>query len=79
MPTSSRGFSSFSSSATRASVGKEGELVCSTTRSYWRASGSTSAIDSPSAGASSRRLPGTSAAGCASHVGYQNERISRFA
>ena len=33
----------------------------------------------PSAGASSTRLPGTSAAGCASQVGYQNERIPRFA
>ncbi|PYN47466.1 MAG: hypothetical protein DMD95_04575 [Candidatus Rokuibacteriota bacterium] len=30
-------------------------------------------------GASIRREPGTSAAGCASHVGYQNERISRRA
>jgi DegV family protein with EDD domain len=27
----------------------------------------------------SSRLSGTSAAGCASQVGYQNERISRFA
>ena len=30
-------------------------------------------------GASTSRLPGTSAAGCASHVGYQNERTSRRA
>ena len=33
----------------------------------------------PRAGASTSRLPGTSAAGWASQVGYQNERISRFA
>jgi len=30
-------------------------------------------------GASISLLPGTSAAGCASHVGYQNDLISRFA
>ena len=30
-------------------------------------------------GASISWLPGTSAAGCASQVGYQNERISRRA
>jgi hypothetical protein len=34
---------------------------------------------SPRAGASIRRLPVTIAAGCASQVGYQNDRISRRA
>ncbi len=34
---------------------------------------------SPAGGASTSRLPGTSAAGCASHVGYQNDRTSRRA
>jgi hypothetical protein len=33
----------------------------------------------PAGGASISLLPGTSAAGCASHVGYQKDRISRFA
>src|ERR1700758_3107348 len=36
-------------------------------------------IDRPSAGASTRRLPSTSAAGWASQVGYQKDRTSRFA
>ncbi len=63
----------------RASVGNEGALVCMITSSYWRASGTTSATVRPSAGASSKRLSGTSAAGWASQVGNQNERISRLA
>ena len=63
----------------RASVGNEGALVCMITSWYWRARGSTSCTVMPSAGASISLLSGTSAAGCASQVGYQNERISRLA
>ena len=73
------GFSRFKRSATRTSLPKEGVLVCITTWSYSRASGATCSTVRPSGGASTRRLPGTSAAGWASHVGYQNERISRRA
>ena len=79
IPTRSCGFSPFSRSATRRSLPKEGVLVCITTWSYSRASGATWSTVRPSGGASTSRLPGTSAAGCASHVGYQNDRISRRA
>ena len=54
-------------------------LVWKTASSYSLAKGRTSWTERPRAGASTSRLPGTSAAGCASHVGYQNERISRLA
>ena len=79
MPIRTFGFSSFKRSATRRSLPKEGVLVCITTWSYSRASGATRSTVRPSGGASIRRLPGTSAAGWASQVGYQNERISRRA
>ena len=68
-----------SASATRTSEGNEGVLVWRTASSYSPARGRTSSSARPRAGASIRRLSGTSAAGCASHVGYQNERISRRA
>src|SRR6266702_115832 len=48
------------------------------TSSYCKAMSSVVSSDRPSAGASTRRLSSTSAAGWASHVGYQNDRISRF-
>jgi hypothetical protein len=79
MPIINRGFSALSASATRTSPAKDGVLVCMTQRSYCRASGRISSSVSPSGGASTSREPGTSAAGWASHVGYQKERISRFA
>ena len=79
MPTRTPGFSCFKRSATRTSLPNEGVLVCITTWSYSRASGATWSTVRPSGGASTRRLPGTSAAGWASQVGYQNERISRRA
>ena len=69
----------FRSSQKSASVGNDGVLVWMMTRSYPAAIFSVSSTPRPSAGASSTRLSGTRAAGCASHVGYQNERISRFA
>ena len=78
-PMRSDGFASRSASATFTSCAKDGALVWSTARSYCRASGSTSSRLRPAGGASTRREPGTSAAGWASHVGYQNERTSRRA
>ena len=75
----SAGFSALSVSATRTSEANEGVLVCMTQRSYCFASGRTSSTVRPSGGASTRREPGTSAAGWASQVGYQNERTSRLA
>ncbi len=79
MPTVSWGFSAFSASATLLSPAKDGVLVWITQRSYCRARGRTSSSVRPSGGASTRRDPGTSAAGWASQVGYQKERISRRA
>ena len=78
-PTHSRGLASRSASATFTSWPNDGALVCSTARSYSRAAGSTSASERSAGGASIRREPGTSAAGWASQVGYQNERTSRRA
>src|SRR6476620_9205579 len=48
------------------------------TRSYCCAMSSDASRDNPSAGASRTRLSSISAAGWASHVGYQNDRISRL-
>ena len=79
MPIITDGLRFFRSCANIASVGNDGVLVWMMTRSYCCAISSAASTDSPSAGASSTRLSGTSAAGCASQVGYQNERISRFA
>ena len=61
-PTVSAGFARLSASATWTSPVNDGELVCSTASSYWRASGRTSARLRPAAGASTSRLPGTIAA-----------------
>ena len=79
MPMTSAGFSALKAWATRASARNEGVLVCITQTSYCRARGKRSSSVSPSGGASTSREPGTSAAGWASQVGYQNERISRRA
>ena len=78
-PTFSAGFARLSASATCTSPANDGELVCSTARSCWLASGSTSSRRSPAAGASTSLLPGTTAATWASQVGYQNDLISRLA
>ncbi|MCY1293758.1 hypothetical protein D9M69_438550 [compost metagenome] len=79
MPIITPGLRCFSASANLASVGKEGVLVWMMTSSYSAAMSSVCCTESSSAGASSTRLPGTSAAGCASQVGYQNDLISRLA
>jgi len=78
-PIRSSGFFSFSASATRTSWANDGVLVCSTASSYSAARGRMSSSVRSAGGASTRREPGTSAAGCASQVGYQNDRISRRA
>ncbi|MGF6368721.1 hypothetical protein OKW40_001471 [Paraburkholderia sp. RAU6.4a] len=79
MPISSDGLRFLRSWANNASVGKDGVLVWITTSSYCEAMSRAASTDRPSAVASSTRLSGTSAAGWASHVGYQNERTSRLA
>jgi len=78
-PISSFGFTSFSASAVRTSEWNEGVLVCRKQTSKSRASGSTCSSVMSAGGASTSLLPGTIAAGCASQVGYQNERTSRRA
>ncbi len=78
-PILSFGFASFIACATFTSLAKDGVEVCITTSSYSFASGSTSSSWIPAGGASINLLPGTRAAGWASQVGYQNERISRRA
>src|SRR3984957_18728677 len=78
-PIVTAGWSALSVSAIRTSPANVGELVCSTTRSCWRASGMMSGRVRPAGGASTSLLPGTRAAGWASQVGYQYERISRRA
>ena len=79
MPMRSFGLAALKASTTFTSEGKEGVEVWSTRSSTSAASGSTSSSESPRAGASMSRLPGTKAAGWASQVGYQKERISRLA
>src|SRR5258706_14886343 len=69
----------FMASIALMSDAKDGADVCRTTKSKPRAVDATSASLGPCAGASTSLLPSTSAAGCASQVGYQNERISRRA
>src|SRR5580700_10530130 len=73
------GFSALRASATFTSPAKVGELVCRTAISYSRASGRTSSRVRLAGEASTSLLPGTRAAGWASQVGYQYERISRLA
>ena len=79
MPISTSGLASFNSSANFASVGNDGVLVCMITRSKPRAVARLCSTPMPSAGASSSFESGTSAAGCASQVGYQKDFTSRFA
>src|SRR3984957_2518653 len=78
-PTRRSGFFPFSASATFTSPANVGELVCRIIRSCWSARVTMSSRVSPAGGASTSVLPGTRAAGWASQVGYQYERISRFA
>src|ERR1700722_15161937 len=78
-PTSRSGFFAFSASATFTSPVNVGELVCRIIRSCWSARVTMSSRVRPAGGASTSVLPGTRAAGWASQVGYQYERISRFA
>jgi hypothetical protein len=78
-PTLSDGFSAFSRSATFTSEAKEGVEVCSTARSWSRAIAATSSKPCRCGGASTKREPSTSAAGCASQVGNQKLLISRRA
>ncbi len=78
-PILSAGLASFSAAATFTSEAKEGVLVCMMTRSRRLASARTGSRPRLAGGASISLLPGTRAAGWASQVGYQNERISRLA
>ena len=78
-PIFSAGLASFSAAATFTSAANEGVEVWITHSSCWRAAATTDASPIPAGGASISRLPGTSAAGWASQVGYQKLRISRFA
>ncbi len=73
------GLTAFIASIALTSEAKEGAEVCATTRSKSRAVGASSASFRPCGGASTSLLPGTRAAGWASQVGYQNDRISRRA
>ena len=65
-------------SAVLASDLNDGVEVCITMRSRPLISGTMSSNDRSCGGASISFEPSTSAAGCASQVGYQNERTSRF-
>src|ERR1700687_1015589 len=71
------GLSSFIDSAVFTSLANDGDDVCRTRSAYRRAKGAMSAKLRRCGGASISFEPGTSAAGCASQVGYQNERTSR--
>ena len=77
-PALSAGFASLSAAIALTSEANDGVEVCSTARSKFFASAATSASEVPCGGASISLLSGTRAAGCASQVGYQNDRISRF-
>ncbi len=78
-PIFSDGFAAFSAAATFTSAPKDGVEVWITHSSCSRAARVTASRPMPAGGASISLLPGTSAAGWASQVGYQNERISRRA
>ncbi len=78
-PIFSDGLASLSACATFTSDAKDGVEVWITTMSCSRAAASTGSMPRLAGGASISRLPSTRAAGCASQVGYQNERISRLA
>ena len=73
------GFAAFSASAVFASDASDGVEVCTTMSSNSPARATTSSQVRSAGGASISTLSGISAAACASHVGYQNERISRRA
>src|SRR5262249_48623449 len=60
------------------SEAKDGVDVCTTARSKFFASATTSVSDVPCGGASISLLSLTRAAGCASQVGYQYDATSRF-
>src|ERR1700735_435844 len=78
-PTLTFGFCSLMRRAHSTSLGSDGVLVCMITRSCPTAVFSTSSVERPWGAASTSVLPGTSAAGWASQVGYQNDVTSRFA
>ena len=77
-PAFSDGLAALSAAIARTSEAKEGVDVCSTARSKFFASATTSASEIPCGGASINLLFATRAAGCASQVGYQNDLISRL-
>src|SRR5215475_15357581 len=72
------GLRALSASAVRTSEANDGVDVCITTSSRLTASGATSSNLRRCGGASISFEPSTRAAGCASQVGYQNERTSRL-
>ena len=78
MPIIRRGLRCLSSSAVRTSWRNDGVEVWMTTRSRSSASCLMSSQLRSCAGASISLEPSTIAAGCASQVGYQKERTSRF-
>ena len=77
-PTFSAGLASLRAVIAFTSEAKEGVEVCTTARSKFFASATTSASEVLCGGASISLLSLTSAAGCASQVGYQKEATSRF-
>ncbi len=77
-PAFSVGLAALRASIAFTSEAKEGVDVCTTARSKFLASATTSASEVRCGGASISLLFWTSAAGCASQVGYQNDAISRF-
>jgi hypothetical protein len=77
-PTFSAGLASLRAVIALTSDAKEGVDVCTTAKSKFRTSATTSASEVLCGGASISLLFGTIAAGCASQVGYQNDATSRF-
>ena len=78
-PTVASGRFAFNASTKRMSLRRDGVLVWMTMRSYPAAVSRASVKPISFAGASISLLSGMRAAGCASHVGYQNDLISRRA
>ena len=78
-PMRTPGSAAFSAAAVCASWATDGVEVWMTISSWPAARRMTSSSVSSSGGASISVLSGTSAAACASQVGYQNERTSRRA
>jgi hypothetical protein len=79
MPMTRFGLASFNACATFTSEPNDGVEVWITHNSCSRAAVTTGSSPSRAGGASISLLPGTRAAGCASQVGNQKLRISRFA